>query len=188
MERRPTVSLRDTPTTYGNISVFNHWALAVVVIALLASGLMITEVLGEEAGALLIPGHKWGGILAAVLVAWMLLWRWSHRDRPGALPGTPKPEAMARAGMHAILLGGTLVLTLSGIMMSIFSGHEVSVLSLVTIPAQGENEAVAGWAHQVHTVVGWVMVAAVAAHAAVGVKHHLVDHDETFTRMLGGQG
>ena len=115
----------------------------------------------------------------------MLLWRWSHRDRPGALPGTPKPEAMARAGMHVLLLVGTLVLTLSGVLMSIFNGHAVNVLSLFTIPAQAENQTIGGLAHQVHTVVGWVLVAAVAAHAAVGVKHHVVDHDETFQRMLG---
>lgn len=40
-------------------------------------------------------------------------------------------------------------------------------------------------ATHVQTIVGWVMVAAVAAHAAVGVKHHVVDHDETVLRMLG---
>lgn len=179
------MSLRDTSNAFGLVSVFTHWALAVVVIALLASGLLIAEVLGEDTRGLMIPGHKWGGGLAVALVVWMLLWRWSHRNRPGALPGTPKPEAMARVGMHALLLVGTLVLTLSGVQMSIFSGHEVNVLSLVTIPAQAENEAIAGWAHQVHTVVGWVMVGAVAAHAAVGVKHHLLDGDETFRRMLG---
>jgi len=178
------MALRDTSARFGAASVLNHWILAIVVIALLISGLLIAEVLGETTRALLIPGHKWGGGLAVALVVWMLVWRFSHSNRPGALPGTPKPEAMARAGMHAVLLIGTLVLTLSGVQMSIFSGHDVNVLSLFTIPAQDKNEAIAGWAHQVHTVVGWVMVAAVAAHAAVGAKHHVLDRDETFLRML----
>ncbi len=182
------MSLRDTPNRFGAVSVFNHWALAIVVIALLGSGLLIAEVLDTETRGLMIPGHKWGSGLAVLLVAWMLLWRYSHKDRPGALPGTPRPEAMARAGMHAVLLIGTLVLALSGVLMSTFNGHDVNVLSLFIIPAQAENEAIAGWAHQVHTVVGWLLVAAVAGHAAVGVKHHLLDRDETFVRMLAREG
>jgi cytochrome b561 len=31
---------------------------------------------------------------------------------------------------------------------------------------------------------GWILVAAVAGHALVALKHHLVDHDATFARMV----
>ncbi|MBB4286531.1 cytochrome b [Roseospira goensis] len=179
------MKLFDSQDRFGAVSIANHWLLVVVVIGLLASGLLIAEVLPDAGRAALIPLHKAIGVLVAVLVAWVVLWWQVQRGRPGAVPGTPALEARARNAMHIVLLVGTVLLSLSGVLMSINSGHPVNVFGLFTIPAWGENPGLAGPARTVHTVVGYAMVAAVAGHALVSVKHHYVNHDVTFTRMLG---
>ncbi|WP_170294735.1 cytochrome b [Roseospira navarrensis] len=179
------MAIRDTRDRFGLVSVFNHWVLVAVVLGLLVTGLLLAEVLPESARPYLVPLHKQVGLVSAVLIGWMVIWRWTQKSRPGPIEGTSKPEALARAGMHALLLIGAGVLVVSGVMMSILSGHEVSVLGLFTIPPIGEDKAQAALPHLVHEVVGWAMVAAVALHAAVGVKHHVLNKDETLTRMLG---
>jgi cytochrome b561 len=37
----------------------------------------------------------------------------------------------------------------------------------------------------VHVIGGWLLLAAVVGHAAVALKHHVLDHDATFARMVG---
>jgi len=175
----------DTKERFGAVSIFNHWTLAALVLGLLVTGLVIAEVLPESTRGYLIPLHKQVGIVAAVAVIWMGLWRFTQKSRPGPVAGTTPPEAKVRAAMHAALMLATALLALSGVMMSILGGHDVSVLGLFTIPASGGDESQAAVPHLVHKYVGWAMVVAVILHAAVGVKHHVLNKDETLTRMLG---
>ncbi|WP_299443862.1 cytochrome b/b6 domain-containing protein [uncultured Rhodospira sp.] len=179
------MSVLDTKARFGAVSVFNHWTLAVLTIGLLATGLLIAEVLPESARETLIPLHKQVGIVSAIVLVWMALWRWTQKTRPGPVAGTSAPEAMVRNAMHALLLVGTALLFVSGMMMSLLSGHEVSLLGLYTLAPIADDPSQAAVPHMVHTYVGWAMVVAVLLHAAVGVKHHLLDKDETFVRMLG---
>ncbi|MFP4127278.1 MAG: cytochrome b [Alphaproteobacteria bacterium] len=176
---------RDTAERFGTVSIINHWLLAAVVIGLLASGLIIGELVGEGAirNALLGP-HKAVGVLVLALVAWLPLWWALQGDRPGAIPGTPPLEAFARKAMHVVLLAGTAILTLSGIVMATFKGNPVDAW-LFTIPAQSKTPWLASAANDVHVIGGWILTAAVVGHALVALKHHLVNHDATLARMIG---
>lgn len=177
--------IRDTAHTFGAISVLNHWLLATPVIALLASGLVAAELLGEDARAALLAPHKAVGLSVLVVVAWSALWRRLQVARPGVIPGTPAAEAFARKAMPAALVLGTALLSAFGIVMAVFKGKAVEVFALFTIPARAEVPWLAAVAHDVHVIGGWLLVAAVLGHAAVALRHHLVDHDATFVRMMG---
>ncbi len=177
--------IRDNAHTYGTVSVITHWLLATLVIALLASGLLAAELLGEEARAALLAPHKALGVLVLAVVGWSALWRTLQPVRPGAIAGTPAAEALARKTMHAVLMLGTVLLSASGVVMAVFKGKAVQVFALFTIPARAEVPWLAATAHDVHVIGGWLLTAAVLGHAAVALKHHFVDHDATFARMLG---
>lgn len=176
---------RDAADRFGTVSIVNHWLLAAVVIALLLSGLVIGELVEEgPIRAALLGPHKAIGVLVLALTAWVPVWWAMQSDRPGAIPGTPPLEAFARKAMHVLLLGGTVILSLSGIVMATFKGKPIDAW-LFTIPAQAETPWLASAANDVHVIGGWILLVAVAGHAAVGVKHHVVDHDATFVRMVG---
>jgi cytochrome b561 len=179
------MTLHDTKHAYGGVSVATHWLLAAVVIALLATGVVAGELLeGDLRRAVLAP-HKAAGVAVLAVVAAMGLWRLTQRERPGAVPGTPPREAFLRKAMHAFLILATVALSASGIVMAVFKGKAINVFDLFVIPAQAETPWLAGMAHEVHVIGGWILLIAVVGHAAVALKHHLVDHDTTFTRMVG---
>lgn len=177
--------LQDTSDTYGAVSIVNHWLLAAVVIGLSATGVAVGEFLEGEVRSAVVAPHKAMGVIVLALLAWMLVWRLTQPSRPGAIAGTPPAEAFARKAMHAFLVAGTVVLSLSGVLMSLFKGRPIDVFGLFTIPGQAKVDWLAGAAHEVHVIGGWLLIVAIAGHAAVALKHHLVDHDATFARMVG---
>ena len=179
------MTLHDSSTAYGAVSIAMHWLLAAVVIALLATGVVAGELLdGATRNAVLGP-HKAAGVAVLAVVAAMGLWRLTQRTRPGAIPGTPPVAAFARKAMHVFLILGTVALSVSGVVMAVFKGKDINVFNLFVIPAQAETPWLAGAAHEVHVVGGWILLVAVLGHVAVAAKHHLVDHDATFVRMVG---
>lgn len=177
--------LKDTATTYGTVAIANHWALAAVVIALLVSGIVAGELVEGALRTAVVGPHKAVGVLVLALVAWILGWWALQRDRPGPIPGTPRWEAFARRAMHVFLLAGTVILSVSGIVMATFKGKAIEVFGLFTIAAREKTPWLAEAAHEVHVIGGWILLLAVVGHAAVALKHHVVDHDTTFARMLG---
>jgi len=179
------MSWNDTKDAYGGVSIATHWLLAAVVIALLATGLIAAEWLDDAARKAVLAPHKAAGVAVLAVVAVMGLWRLTQRERPGAIPGTPPIEALARKAMHGFLILATVAMSASGIVMAIFKGKAINVFNLFVIPAQAETPWLAGLAHEVHVIGGWILLAAVVGHAAIALKHHLVDHDTTFARMVG---
>jgi len=179
--------VRDNADTFGGVSIVNHWMLAAVMIALLLSGFVIGELLADDSAvrSAIIHPHKAVGVLLTAWVVWMLAWWRIQPSRPGPMPGAAGWEAAARKAMHGFLIVGTAVLILSGVVMSLFSDHAIDVFGLFVIPSQGEVGWLAGPAHAIHEIGGWIMLGAVAAHALVAVKHHLVDRDPTLARMTG---
>jgi cytochrome b561 len=68
--------------------------------------------------------------------------------------------------------------------MATFKGKPVDAY-LFVIPAQAKTPWLASMAHDVHVIGGYILLFAVVGHAAVALKHHMVDHDTTFVRMIG---
>ncbi len=182
------MSIRDTAERYGLVAIVNHWALALAVVGLVVSGLVAAELAGETARRAILGPHKAAGTLVPLVALWLALWWAFQRGRPGAIPGTSGWEATSRRAMHLFLIAGTLVMGLSGVTMAIFAGRAVDVFGLFTLAAQQEVPWLAGAAHELHVVGGWMMAAAILGHGAVALKHHLIDHDGTFTRMIGRSG
>ncbi len=165
------------------MSVVTHWSIAVLIIALLASGPVIAALPEGVARGALIHLHKEAGIIAILLTPWRIAW---HSVEPETPPATAMErwKARARRFMHVFLVVGSLVVSVSGVMMSLCHGYDVPVLAIFALPAQAEIAAIAVPARFVHGIGGDLLMIAVAFHAAA-LKHHFVDHDRTFVRMLG---
>ena len=175
--------LRDSPRTFGWMSILNHWSIAVLIIVLLVSGLVLEEMAHGAAKGALIDVHKQLGVLALLLALWRIGWQ-RLQERTQAVPESATWTRRARAALHLLLVVASLALPVSGVLMSLYGGHAVSFLGL-TMPAQGEVAAIGEPAHVVHALGGKLMIAAIAAHALAALKHHFIDHDATLVRMLG---
>jgi cytochrome b561 len=179
--------MSDTTERLSRISVALHWIIAIGMIGMIAFGLYLDDLPRSDAKVQLVALHKSIGVAVLLLAAWRL----SYRIRSG-MPQPLRPLSAIERKLSAIVLGSlllsTILLPLSGIVMSIVSARPVGFFGYTVIPqllAQ-KNEALAPIAHAAHAVLGKLVIGLLVLHVAAALKHHFVARDGSLTRMLGG--
>ncbi len=167
-----------------------HWLIALAMILLLSTGIYMVE---NEAYAL-YGLHKSLGLIIFFFALYRVFWR-ARRGWPEAL-GNPSVfmHALAKT-VHYLLIIGTVLLPISGLLMSAMGGYGIPLFGLDLIAANpdpnkpGEmipiNGTIAYLAHSTHGFAGNVVILALLLHIAGAFKHHLIDKDNTLGRMLG---
>jgi cytochrome b561 len=179
--------LQDKSTTYSIIDRVNHWLVAAAVIGLLAAGwTLYLGALDREAAGNLRNMHKAIGVCVLVFGIWRVGYRLvsGFPERVGAAPSW---QAMSARIAHYILLAGILVMPVSGLARGYFAGRGTDVFGLFSIPgAAVENEALSNLGSAIHFFAGLLVTLVLVLHILAALKHHFVDRDATFVRMLSG--
>ncbi len=166
-------------------AIWLHWAIAVLVIANLALGLLHESLL-EDIKAV-IPAHQAIGITVLALGIARIGWRLTRRPPP-LPPGIARWEHVAAKAAHAAFYALLVGLPLSGWMLS--SDPErlrpLTWFGLSSIPYLPVPTAAAQVAGDVHRLLGWLMAALVVMHVAAVMRHHLVLRDAVLARMAPG--
>jgi cytochrome b561 len=174
-------------TTYGPVSRINHWVVAFGMLAALGAGLAIAYLpLDPETRRSLLAWHRSVGVAVLAAGAWRLGWRLVRGFPEPAAPTSPRQEAAARA-LHWTLIATTILMPLSGILMTVLDGRAVGLAGSLTIPAVAEIPWLATAAESLHALVGTALVGLIGLHVAAALKHHLVDRDATLVRMTSGR-
>ena len=123
-------------------------------------------------------------------VIWRVMNGW-----PVPLKDDNKLELLLAKVVHWVLIIGTLLMPISGMIMSGAGGRGIYVFGVELLSANPDmanpgkviplNETLAGLGHSLHGTIGWVMAIAIVLHIAGAMKHHLVYKDETLARMKG---
>lgn len=179
--------------TYHKLSkqtVFLHWIVAVGIIGLLAVGIYMHE----TESFFLYPWHKSFG----VLILFFVIWRIINRIKNGWLEPVQKYthiEITLSKIVHWLLIIGTLLMPISGMMMSGFGGHGIPFFGLEILARNPNpddpskvialNEPLAKVGHVLHGLGGNILIGAILLHIAGALKHHLIDKDGTLNRMKG---
>jgi len=178
--------LRNSSTSYGWISVFLHWSMALLIIGSFALGLWMVTLDYYDSWYHQAPQlHKSLGLLVAAL--WLIRSLWRLFDR------LPEPEASFKAweyklgkAMHQLFYVVIFLLLLAGYMISTAEDAGIDFFGLFEVPAVlpsfAEQADVAGWSHW---VLGWLLMVCVLLHTAAALRHHFIDHDRTLLKMLG---
>ncbi|MFC3114839.1 cytochrome b [Cellvibrio fontiphilus] len=179
----------DTPQKFSPLTIALHWLIAFAMIAMLAVGfyMSIYEVYP------LYDWHKSFGVAIFAVILLRVWWRIKN--------GWPKPlreypqfqQRLARV-THWVLIIGTLLMPISGMLYSGLGGWGIKVFGWVMVPgnknpATGQTEPIHAGLAQLgaftHEWLGYVLVVTVLLHMAGALKHHLFDRDRTLLRMLG---
>jgi cytochrome b561 len=175
-------------TRYSTPSRALHWISAILIIALVAVGLWMTGLADEDPSRRTVYNlHKSIGVLTLILLIARLLWL---RLAPApALPAAfSAKEKRLITGLQTLLYGLMLLVPFSGYLMSTAKGYPVPFFGLFNLPALiGKSETVAGFAHAMHELSGYLILAIVLVHAAGAIKHRLGDRDgptDVLARML----
>lgn len=177
-------------TPLSNTTIFLHWLVAITIIGLLALGIYMEENEAYQFYDL----HKSIGALIFMVILVRVVWR-VKQGWPKPAGNYKKIEHLMSKIVHYVLLIGSVIIPLSGLMMSWGGGHELGVFGVEIWgpnhdPASPEetiarSEAVGGLGHQLHGLVSNVVIAAIALHVVGALKHHVIDNDSTLKRMLG---
>jgi cytochrome b561 len=179
------MNLLNTSSSYGLISILLHWAIALLLIVLIALGLWMTGLDYYHPWYREGPDiHRSLGVLVAGLLIGRLVWRGINRQP--ALVATDKPwERHAARVTHWLLYLLPALLVVSGYMISTADGRALSVFGWFEIPAVvsglDNQEDLAG---DIHYFLALVLIGFICLHAAAAVKHQIVDRDARLWRML----
>lgn len=169
----------DQGARYPASSVLLHWSVALLV--LLASGLaLFREAVGAEPGAM-ISAHKRVGLAILALALFRLAWRGRE---PYVAPVGGRP---ARA-VHGLLLGLTAFVPIAGwLFVSLapatrpieYRGHD----NIPRLPLAPNDAASFAW-HEVHEILGFVLVALMLVHLAGVARAEWTQRGRVLSRML----
>lgn len=170
------------------MTIVLHWLVGLTIMCLIGVGLYMSE---NEVW-FLYPIHKSIGVIIFVFIFYRVIRR-IKRGWPQPASQYKGYEILLSKIVHWVLMLGTLMFPISGMVMSGAGGHGISVFGLELLTSNHDaagktialNETLAGSAHQMHELLGWVMIAAIVLHIIGAWKHHLVDKDATLKRMLG---
>lgn len=171
-------------------SIVLHWFIALTIIGLLISGIYMEE---NHAYAV-YPWHKSFGILILLFVVLRIFWR-IYNGWPEPIGNHARIERIGAKAIHYVLIIASLMMPLSGVLMSGFGGHGLQLFGLELMASNPDpvnptkvlpiHVAVARNAHQLHGILGNVMIAALILHVLGACKHHFLDKDGTLKRILG---
>ena len=184
--------MQDTRETLSTPTISLHWLVAIGMIALTALGIYMEE--AEAYG--LYDIHKSFGALMLLLVLPRVVWR-LRNGWPEEVGNYKRIEQWLSKVMHWLLILSTVLMPVSGILMSAAGGHGMHLFGLElmaeTPDPTNAHEVIAPYpllaaiGDEIHGTVGDILVFAIVLHVIGALKHHIVDGDETLRRMLGKQ-
>jgi cytochrome b561 len=175
------------------ITLSLHWIVGLTIIGLLAVGIYMEE---NEAYHL-YDLHKSVGAIIFIFILARVVWR-IRQGWPEPASEYTKIEQQVSKTIHYALLIGSVLIPLSGIVMSVAGGHGLHIFSLELLAANPDpadsygviplNGAIAGAAHGAHGLISNILILSLALHIVGALKHHIMDKDATLKRMLGRTG
>ncbi len=175
--------MKNTPYSYGLVSRFFHWLMAIIIIGLFSSGLYMVELSYYDDWYQAAPYlHKSVGVTLAIFLLLRVIWN-VFQIKPAPLTDSLVKKRLITAthiGMYLLLI----VILLSGYLISIANGRGIEIFYFLNIPAtisHLENQQdVSGMSH-LYLAISLICI--VILHALAALKHHFIDHDKTLRRM-----
>jgi cytochrome b561 len=173
---------------YGLVSRFLHWAMALLILAMIGVGAYMTDLAKEDPlRAQLYSMHKAVGVtllgLAVIRILWILVSR--PPVMPDALQRWEVVLAKSTVGLLYLLM---LATPIAGYLMTNTGGKPISYFGLFELPAlMGENHDLHEVLEEVHEILAFTILALVGLHVIGALKHRFFDKDpnaDVLKRML----
>ncbi len=178
--------LKNTQNSFGAVSRSFHWLMSVMIICLLCIGFYMSGLENSPGKFELYGLHKSTGVIALMLVLLRIFWRLTNIT-PTLLKTMPNWQVLGYktgvAAMYILMLG----MPISGILMSRFGGHEISIFGFFIIPSAEKNEAISYLAWNLHGIGAWAFATFITLHASIAIYHHFINKDRLLMRMVKGE-
>jgi len=169
------MQIMDSESRYGVPSRLVHWAMAVLVLGMLTSGVVKELVEDSPLEHTLMTYHKSIGIGIVALLVLRLLWRRFNRLSSGFL--------WARIGHFGLYLL-MLLMPLSGLLMAWGSGHGAAFFGWTLIATGDKVQWARELGGEMHEVGQFLLWALIAGHVVAALYHRFIRRDKVMERML----
>lgn len=180
--------MTNSETRYGSVAKTLHWLIAFAIIGLLVVGKYMHGLPDNDPDKFaLYQMHKSFGISVLVLTVVRILWRVTNKvpPLPAGMPAWQRWGAhLSHFGLYALMLA----IPLSG--WAVASSSPFGIPTLLFGAAELPNLPVANdrdtheFYEEAHELLGNLMILLLIVHVVAALKHHFVDRDTVFRRML----
>jgi cytochrome b561 len=171
---------KSSSTAYGTVAVSIHWLTALLIVALLGSGMLADETSDPATKARILTAHAPMGILVLLLTVARLVWWWRFDTHPEPLAGDPAWQVKMAKAVHGLLYLFVLVMAASGIGLFVLSGAGDIIFGSATGPLPDFNDFAPRLPHGIGAKL---LLGLFALHAGAALFHHFVKRDGTLRRM-----
>jgi len=167
---------------YDRPAIALHWLHAVLIIALLVIGWVMTDLPKGPARTAPYALHKSLGLCALALIFVRIAWRRFHAP-PAASTRLVPWERWLSAAVHRALYLLLVLAPLAGYLSASFTKYPMKFFGLVLPSVGWPDEALNGFFNTMHKGAAWAVMFLVALHV-VGALHHALRRDGVMSRML----
>jgi cytochrome b561 len=179
------MDLRNGPDSFGVVTRFLHWAMAVLIIVMFALGLRLTSMEPGLSNLWLYGLHKTLGVCLLVLVVLRILWH--AYSRPPAPLGPPGWMRTIVKTWHWTLYALMIATPIAGWAGSSASGIDTVIFGRITLPAIVATNATSEFVWFIlHEIFAKVLIGMAVVHMLGAFKREIAG-DGTLTRMLRGR-
>jgi len=179
------MSIFNTKTHYGVVSIVLHWTMACLIIGLFVLGQYMVTLDYYDSWYHSAPWwHKSFALIVFILLLIRLLWRWFNR-LPEPLSGYKRWEIIVGKIVHSAFYIVIFITCISGYFVSTATGASIDFFSWVDVSAiMTLSETQAEFAAKSHELMNELLAVLFSVHVIAAVKHHLINNDITLIRML----
>jgi len=180
--------LKNTEISYGSVSKWFHWGVALLMIIMLSVGFFMEDIPSKLIRSNTFTFHKSVGLIILTLVVFRFFWRVINKN-PLERTAMLRWEKVLALFAHRFFYVLLIAMPLSGWLMSTASDHIPHFLWLfkTPMPFVPHSKPLAEFAAGVHWWLAWTILFLLSMHIAAALKHHFVDKDNVLTRMLPGR-
>jgi cytochrome b561 len=183
VKEAPSSMRRNSPTQYGSIARFLHWAIAALIVVTIPCGLVMANIGPGATQNFLYVTHESIGLTVLALASLRLIWRLA--DPPPPLPASVPPlQALLARLNHRLLYLLLFLMPASGYLFVIAGGFPMTYFALLDVPRLvDKNEGLSKLMETAHLSLQFAVYALVVGHVGAALHHHLVKRDGVLGRM-----
>ena len=176
------IAAGDDGTSYDQVSIWLHWATAVLVIANFALA-QTWDWFAKPAKELMEDTHMSFGVLLPAVIVARLAWRFTPGHEVASLE-TGWVKAASKA-THYLLYALLVAEAALGFTFRWGAGRPMEFFGAGIPPLIGEiARPMRHDLRELHEWIGWAIIALAAIHALAALYHHYVVKDRVLVRML----
>lgn len=181
------MSLSNTTARYGLLSIWLHWLMLLLLVAVYAC-IELRELYpkGSDLREALKTWHFMLGLSVFVLV-WLRLISMMIGHFPQILPEPPKWQKILAKVVHWLLYLLMITMPLLGWLLLSAAGKPIPFFGLELPALIGKNKETADLIKEIHETGGTIGYLLVGLHTAAALFHHYIVGDNTLMRILPNQ-